>query len=80
MGGALNTLIVIVIVIYFCFIVNVFLHIYLLVVCREQLECDLIFLGLLVLENRLKPETLPVIRTLKDADVRTIMVTGQVTV
>ena len=39
----------------------------------------MIFLGLLVLENRLKPETLPVIRTLKDADVRTIMVTGQIT-
>jgi len=36
----------------------------------------MIFLGLLVLENRLKPETLPVIRTLKDAAIRTVMVTG----
>jgi len=44
---------------------------------REHLECDMIFLGLLVLENRLKPETLPVIRTLKDAHIRTIMVTGR---
>ena len=43
---------------------------------REQLECDLIFLGLLILENRLKPETLPVIRTLKEAAIRTVMVTG----
>jgi len=43
---------------------------------REQVECDLIFLGLLVLENRLKVETLPVIRTLKDAAIRTVMVTG----
>ena len=43
---------------------------------REQLECDMVFLGLLILENRLKPETLPVIRTLKDASVRSIMVTG----
>ncbi|CAH1772705.1 unnamed protein product [Owenia fusiformis] len=43
---------------------------------REQMENDLIFLGLLVMENRLKQETSPVIRQLRDADLRTIMVTG----
>ena len=43
---------------------------------REQVECDLTFLGLLVMENRLKPETTPVIRQLSEANIRTIMVTG----
>jgi cation-transporting P-type ATPase 13A2 len=43
---------------------------------REQVECDLRFLGLLVLENRLKPESAPAIETLKNANIRTIMVTG----
>jgi len=52
------------------------IHVFCLMNTREQLECDLIFVGLLVLENRLKPETLPVIRTLKDAAIRTVMVTG----
>lgn len=44
--------------------------------CREQVEKGLTFLGLLVMENRLKPETTPVINTLNDANIRTIMVTG----
>ncbi|XP_070207558.1 polyamine-transporting ATPase 13A3-like isoform X2 [Littorina saxatilis] len=43
---------------------------------REQVECDLTFLGLLVMENRLKPETTPVIHQLAEANIRTIMVTG----
>lgn len=43
---------------------------------REQVECELTFLGLLVMENRLKPETTPVIQTLQEANMRTIMVTG----
>ncbi|ESN93246.1 hypothetical protein HELRODRAFT_89193 [Helobdella robusta] len=43
---------------------------------REAVESNLIFLGLLVLENRLKPESTSVIRKLKDAHIRTIMVTG----
>ncbi|XP_012941516.2 probable cation-transporting ATPase 13A3 [Aplysia californica] len=43
---------------------------------RDYLENDLIFLGLLVMENRLKPETAPVICDLREADIRTIMVTG----
>lgn len=43
---------------------------------REELELDMEFLGLVVLENRLKPETTPVITQLKDAALRTVMVTG----
>ncbi|XP_076452131.1 polyamine-transporting ATPase 13A3-like isoform X2 [Babylonia areolata] len=43
---------------------------------REQVECDLTFLGLLVMENRLKPETTPIIHKLLEASIRTIMVTG----
>lgn len=43
---------------------------------REQLESDLDFLGLVLLENRLKPATTPVIDQLRRAAMRTIMVTG----
>ncbi|XP_067658645.1 polyamine-transporting ATPase 13A3-like [Haliotis asinina] len=45
-------------------------------ITREQVEKDLNFLGLLVMENCLKPETTPVIRTLREAAIRNIMVTG----
>ncbi|KAB7503984.1 putative cation-transporting ATPase, partial [Armadillidium nasatum] len=44
-------------------------------ITREEVETDLHFLGLLVLENRLKDETTPVIRQLNNANIRTIMVT-----
>jgi magnesium-transporting ATPase (P-type) len=37
---------------------------------------NLEFLGLIVMENRLKPETRDVIDRLKDANIRTIMCTG----
>lgn len=43
---------------------------------RDSVEKDLIFLGLMVFENRLKPQTTPVIRTLRKADIRNVMVTG----
>ncbi|TPP55946.1 Cation-transporting ATPase [Fasciola gigantica] len=43
---------------------------------RERVEQDLSFLGLLIMENRLKPETAAVIEALRDANVRPIMVTG----
>ncbi|CAL1544453.1 unnamed protein product [Lymnaea stagnalis] len=43
---------------------------------RDKVEKDLNFLGLLVMQNQLKPQTAPVIRTLKDADIRTVMITG----
>ena len=35
------------------------------------------FLGLLVLQNQLKPQTAPVIRTLKAANIRSVMITGR---
>ncbi|XP_063864679.1 polyamine-transporting ATPase 13A3-like isoform X3 [Scylla paramamosain] len=43
---------------------------------RDEVECDLQFLGLLVMENRLKKETTPVIAQLHRAHIKTIMVTG----
>lgn len=44
---------------------------------REEAEADLVFLGLVVMENRLKPETSGVLGVLRDAQIRTIMVTGK---
>ncbi|XP_075717880.1 putative cation-transporting ATPase 13A5 isoform X1 [Rhinoderma darwinii] len=43
---------------------------------REEVENELQFLGFLVMENRLKSETKPVLHELKSANIRTIMVTG----
>ncbi|PAA81636.1 hypothetical protein BOX15_Mlig034017g3, partial [Macrostomum lignano] len=43
---------------------------------RESVERDLIFLGLLVMENRLKPQTTLVIHQLLNASIRPVMVTG----
>lgn len=43
---------------------------------REKLENNLEFLGLIIMENRLKPETCSVISKLKAANIRTIMCTG----
>ncbi|KAM5163820.1 putative cation-transporting ATPase 13A4 [Mantella aurantiaca] len=43
---------------------------------RDEVESDLCFLGLLVMENRLKLETRPVLRELFNAAVRTVMITG----
>jgi len=43
---------------------------------REKLENNLEFLGLIIMENRLKPQTSAVISRLKAASVRTIMCTG----
>ncbi|KAH8860139.1 putative cation-transporting ATPase 13A3 [Schistosoma japonicum] len=45
-------------------------------VSRERVEQDLRFLGLLIMENRLKPETTQVIQTLRYANIRPVMVTG----
>ena len=44
--------------------------------CRSLVEDGLSLLGLLVLQNALKPETAPVIRELWQAALRTVMVTG----
>ncbi|XP_018331262.1 probable cation-transporting ATPase 13A3 isoform X2 [Agrilus planipennis] len=43
---------------------------------REVLECDMTFLGFMIMQNSLKPETIPVIRTLHDASIPTVMITG----
>ncbi|KAM9317089.1 putative cation-transporting ATPase 13A4 [Gastrophryne carolinensis] len=43
---------------------------------RDEVESGLSFLGLLVMENRLKLETRPVLRELFNARVRTVMITG----
>ena len=47
-------------------------------VCTAVLKCEccLHFVGLLVMENRLKVQTTPVIRQLKLAAIRPVMVTG----
>ncbi|XP_048362934.1 probable cation-transporting ATPase 13A5 [Sphaerodactylus townsendi] len=43
---------------------------------REEVESGLTFLGLLVMENRLKAETAPVLEELTAARIRSVMVTG----
>ncbi|KAJ7394646.1 hypothetical protein OS493_000466 [Desmophyllum pertusum] len=45
-------------------------------VTRNYIESNLIFLGLMILQNALKPQTSPVIQMLHSADIRTVMVTG----
>lgn len=42
----------------------------------DAVESDLIFVGLIIFENKLKPETAPVIRELHEANIRNVMVTG----
>ncbi|XP_072474976.1 probable cation-transporting ATPase 13A5 [Notamacropus eugenii] len=43
---------------------------------REEVESELTFLGLLIMENRIKKETKPVLRELSSARIRTVMITG----
>ncbi|XP_057596159.1 probable cation-transporting ATPase 13A5 [Hippopotamus amphibius kiboko] len=43
---------------------------------REKVESELTFLGLLIMENRLKKETKPVLKELSEACIRTVMITG----
>ena len=45
---------------------------------RDVVEKNLTFLGLLVMENKLKPETSPIIDVLNSANVKTVMVTGKI--
>lgn len=40
------------------------------------MESDLTFLGLLIMENRLKKATKPVLEELSAAHIRSVMVTG----
>ena len=43
---------------------------------RSQLETDLCFLGVLVMENRLKPDSASVIKYLDAVGIRQVMITG----
>lgn len=43
---------------------------------RDDVEANVELIGLLVLQNRLKKESLPTIRTLHHAGIATVMVTG----
>ncbi|XP_014205361.1 probable cation-transporting ATPase 13A3 [Copidosoma floridanum] len=43
---------------------------------REEVEKDLEFLGLIILENRLKSSTIKVIKDLREANIKTVMITG----
>lgn len=43
---------------------------------RDVIESDLEFYGLLIMQNKIKPETTPVINELKSASISTVMVTG----
>ncbi|XP_058065557.1 polyamine-transporting ATPase 13A3 [Anopheles bellator] len=45
-------------------------------IAREKVECDLEFLGFVILENRLKTDTEEVIESLNTARIRSVMVTG----
>ncbi|XP_030760094.1 probable cation-transporting ATPase 13A3 isoform X2 [Sitophilus oryzae] len=45
-------------------------------ITREEIEKDLEFVGLLILENCLKPETNGIIQVLKDANLKIVMITG----
>lgn len=44
---------------------------------REQVETELNFIGLIILENKLKPQTSGVICTLKNAHLKVVMITGK---
>nr|UJH94591.1 Ypk9 [Starmerella bombicola] len=43
---------------------------------RNELEAGLTFAGLIIFENKLKPESRPIIETLSKAGIRTLMCTG----
>nr|CAH7713816.1 unnamed protein product [Callosobruchus chinensis] len=43
---------------------------------RENIEYDLELIALIILENRLKPETTPVMKILREADLKVAMITG----
>lgn len=45
-------------------------------ISRDKVESELDFLGFVILENRLKPDSERIIKILNDAAIRTIMVTG----
>ncbi|XP_061653528.1 polyamine-transporting ATPase 13A3-like isoform X1 [Phyllopteryx taeniolatus] len=44
--------------------------------CREQIETNMDFLGLIIMQNKIKEETAGVLLELRQANIRTLMVTG----
>ena len=44
---------------------------------RDKIESDLQFYGFLIMQNKMKPETPGVISELREAKLRTVMVTGK---
>lgn len=45
-------------------------------ITRDDAEKDLTFLGFIVMQNRLKPTTPPVIQTLEKGNIKSVMITG----
>ena len=45
---------------------------------RDVIESDLTFYGFLIMQNTIKPETIPVIEELTKAGLRSVMVTGKI--
>ena len=45
---------------------------------RDQIETNMDFLGLNIMQNKLKSESAGVLQDLQRADIRTLMVTGQI--
>ncbi|ORZ24084.1 hypothetical protein BCR42DRAFT_317373 [Absidia repens] len=43
---------------------------------RQEVECNLTFLGFIIFENKLKPRSVPALTTLRNANIRQIMCTG----
>ncbi|KOB71964.1 putative cation-transporting ATPase [Operophtera brumata] len=43
---------------------------------RDEVECELQFLGLVIMENRLKPASAAIIKELKEANIHVVMITG----
>lgn len=44
---------------------------------RNEAERDFELIGLLIFENKLKPQTTGVVKVLKDADMKAVMITGR---
>lgn len=43
---------------------------------RTEVEHDLVFVGFIIFENKLKPSTAPILKELTASNIRTVMVTG----
>ncbi|KAK3181097.1 hypothetical protein K4F52_007638 [Lecanicillium sp. MT-2017a] len=43
---------------------------------RTEVEHDLVFVGFIIFENKLKPSTAPILKELAASNIRTVMVTG----